>query len=461
MITARVKHSQRLSVAPWVAVKQAGIIITAHCNCMAGLGEACSHISAILFTLDANTQVRKTFSCTSLLCSWLPPTFKSVPFAQIADIDFSVPSHKKKRSLEPEQTSSAIVAEPCKLTPSSQDLDTLYKKLSEAGKPVILSLVPKYCETYVPLCEQEILPKPLTDLFKEEYLDLSYPDLLACCESCYDGLTITTEQSKAVEQKTKQQCGSKVWFQQRAGRITASRFKAAACTDIAQPSQSLIKAICYPKNHLFKTRATAWGCEHERTARDAYIDEAEKTHIGLVFSLSGLVLHIEYPHMGASPDGIVSCECCGQGVIEIKCPFSCIDKTFLESTSDQRFCLELVNGMYRLRRDHTYFYQMQAQMKFCEFAYGDFVVWREDELIVERINPDHEFLSSALEKSTEFFKYGELLGKWYTKLPSQLQVSTSESSSVSPRENTLLSSEIAESLCSEDISFPPEEYTQV
>ena len=103
-------------------------------------------------------------------------------------------------------------------------------------------------------------------------------------------------------------------------------------------------------------------------------------------------------------------------------------------------------------------------MKFCEFAYGDFVVWREDELIVERINPDHEFLSSALEKSTEFFKYGilpELLGKWYTKLPSQLQVSTSESSSVSPRENTLLSSEIAESLCSEDISFPPEEYTQV
>ena len=46
----------------------------------------------------------------------------------------------------------------------------------------------------------------------------------------------------------------------------------------------------YPENHLFKTRATAWGCEHEWNARDAYIDDAEKTHIGLVFWLSGLVL---------------------------------------------------------------------------------------------------------------------------------------------------------------------------
>jgi len=51
LITARVKHSQKLSVIPvkaWVAVEQSGIIICAHCDCMAGLGEACSHISAIL-----------------------------------------------------------------------------------------------------------------------------------------------------------------------------------------------------------------------------------------------------------------------------------------------------------------------------------------------------------------------------------------------------------------------------
>ena len=42
---------------------------------MAGLGEACSLIAAILFTLDANVQARKSMSCTSMPCSWLPPSF--------------------------------------------------------------------------------------------------------------------------------------------------------------------------------------------------------------------------------------------------------------------------------------------------------------------------------------------------------------------------------------------------
>ena len=31
--------------------------------------------------------------------------------------------------------------------------------------------------------------------------------------------------------------------------------------------------------------------------------------------------------MGATPDAIVQCECCGVGVIEAKCPFSCVEKS--------------------------------------------------------------------------------------------------------------------------------------
>ena len=50
LVTARVKHSQKLSAAlvkPWVAVEQKGMVVCAHCTCMAGLGEACSHIAAV------------------------------------------------------------------------------------------------------------------------------------------------------------------------------------------------------------------------------------------------------------------------------------------------------------------------------------------------------------------------------------------------------------------------------
>ena len=55
LLTARVRHSQQVSatpVKPWVAAEKSGTIICAHCTCMAGLGEACSHISAVLLVLE-------------------------------------------------------------------------------------------------------------------------------------------------------------------------------------------------------------------------------------------------------------------------------------------------------------------------------------------------------------------------------------------------------------------------
>ena len=100
---AHVKHSQRISAAPlkpWIAVEKVGTVLCAHCTCMAGLGEACSHIAALLFTLEANTQMKKRLSCTSLPCSWLPPSFRSVPYAPISEIDFSTPRQKRTKTCE-------------------------------------------------------------------------------------------------------------------------------------------------------------------------------------------------------------------------------------------------------------------------------------------------------------------------------------------------------------------------
>ena len=71
LVHALVRHSQRLSATPlrpWVAVEKIGSVLCAHCNCMAGLGEACSHIAAVLFVLEANVQARKSMSCMSLPC---------------------------------------------------------------------------------------------------------------------------------------------------------------------------------------------------------------------------------------------------------------------------------------------------------------------------------------------------------------------------------------------------------
>ena len=231
LTSCKVKHSQRLSAAPlqpWVAVEKDGLVVCAHCNCMAGLGEACSHIAALLFTLEANSQVKKSLSCTSLPCYWLPPTFKSVPFARICDIDFTAPQTKQRKLCDDQQVSTPPASIPTSdMKPSASELNSLFKTLSETGKPAILSIVPGFCEAYVPLQVKGDLPSPLSNLYNESFLNLTYPALLSKCEEAYEDLSICSNQVELVENKTRKQSNSKIWFQQRSGRITASRLKAA------------------------------------------------------------------------------------------------------------------------------------------------------------------------------------------------------------------------------------------
>ncbi|KAG4066124.1 hypothetical protein HA402_010326 [Bradysia odoriphaga] len=52
---ANVKHSYRVNLKAlkcWIVVDKSGIILSGHCDCMAGLGEVCSHIAAVLFLLE-------------------------------------------------------------------------------------------------------------------------------------------------------------------------------------------------------------------------------------------------------------------------------------------------------------------------------------------------------------------------------------------------------------------------
>ena len=103
--------------------------------------------------------------------------------------------------------------------------------------------------------------------------------------------------------------------------------------------------------------------------------------------------------MGATPDSLVNCRCCGNGVIDVKCPYSCRDQLLLSKSSNSRFFLKVgVVGKPILDVTHAYYYQVQAQLKFCSANYCDFVVWREGELFVQKIYSDDAFIASALEK---------------------------------------------------------------
>ena len=158
----------------------------------------------------------------------------------------------------------------------------------------------------------------MTDLFDADAMALSYLELLQHCEELYNNYVITVDQAELVQNNTQEQAKSKVWFQQKSGRVTASRLKSVNSTDVSQPSLSLVKAICYPDVHLLYSAACWYGCKHEEAARKEYVYEMKKKHIQLSIIESGLVLDPLHPFLGATPDGVISCDCCGNRVLKIK-----------------------------------------------------------------------------------------------------------------------------------------------
>ena len=137
---------------------------------MAGLGEACSHIAALLFTLEANTKMIQNTTCTSLPCSWLPPTFQDVSYAKLSNIDFSNPQSKKIKLESPPTNKKTFTV------PTEEQLATLFQELSKACSS-------HYTHLFVPLCIQGIIPKPLSYLYNKECLNFTYIQLLNHCDT--------------------------------------------------------------------------------------------------------------------------------------------------------------------------------------------------------------------------------------------------------------------------------------
>jgi len=114
---------------------------------------------------------------------------------------------------------------------------------------------------------------------------------------------------------------------------------------------------------------------------------------------------------------MVSCKCCREGLLEVKCPFHLKDG-LPEDDDPGNFCMSKVEGEWSLKRDHAYFYQVQTQLHVCRLPYADFVVWTETGIIMERIYEDPSFWDSLIGDIQHFFKYGvlpEIIGKWYSR----------------------------------------------
>lgn len=259
LVHGRVNHSQRARdtpLKPWLLCEKDGSVLLAHCDCMAGLSEACSHIGALLFATESWYRLNSSTTCTEELSTWLPSHIKKVPYLPVSEIDFTS-AKKRMHHLEAGEgkTEEKRRKSQSTLFPPSEDEKNIFFSALAAVKvdSSVLSLVPPYNQKFIAK-ENENIPKPLTALYSDEHMSLNYLELLGQCDKTI--ISITEKECEAVERETRQQSQSKTWFDQRAGRITASKLRAACHTDPAKPSKSLIKTICYPEAHKFTSVAT-------------------------------------------------------------------------------------------------------------------------------------------------------------------------------------------------------------
>ncbi|XP_019858639.1 PREDICTED: uncharacterized protein LOC109586852 [Amphimedon queenslandica] len=271
-------------------------------------------------------------------------------------------------------------------------MDSFLQKISKGKeRPAILKITMPYAEEFIPRLSDTRFPSPITELYNPKMLDSDYIELLSECDKVFQELKITEAEAALVELETRGQSSKKSWFVFRSGRLTASLIRNAVKTNHASPSQSLIKRICYPELFSFSTKSTRWGCDHEKEALSTYESVANENHIDLTIKDNGFFIDLCHPYIGASPDGIVSCSCCGKGVLEVKCPHS-VKESFPED-NNRSFCMEKGNdGNWTLKREHPYYYQVQTQMHACNLGYCDFIVWSEsDGTLIDRVYRNTDF----------------------------------------------------------------------
>lgn len=265
-------------LTPWIIAESNGKVISAHCDCMAGLGESCSHVASLLWAIESGVRIRDSMTVTQKKAYWVIPNgVKEVPYARVRDIEFT----GKKKCWKAVEKSDFTVnsGSSCSFTPRASKSPSPMSKTADitrtknflaslascSSKPAILSLVEPYSSQYIPKAADGSLPLCLTTLYKASYLSKNNSELLTISKEVK--IEVTKDEIDQAEIVTRSQVKSRLWQKMRAGRITASCFKAVCHTDLSNPSKSLIMSICHPELSRFKTASTQYGCEHEATAK--------------------------------------------------------------------------------------------------------------------------------------------------------------------------------------------------
>lgn len=166
--------------------------------------------------------------------------------------------------------------------------------------------------------------------------------------------------------------------------MTASNF--GVVLKAKRVTASLLARVLGKQQALDGVLSVQWGIVNEREAIRAFTAATDMPvqESGLWLSPSGL--------LGASPDGLVG----SSAVLEAKCPYDARYITIREASQLKSFCVSMEDGSYTLRRDHTYWHQVQGQFHLTARQTCYFVVWTTKDSVIIPIAQDDNWQSNLL-----------------------------------------------------------------
>ena len=156
-----------------------------------------------------------------------------------------------------------------------------------------------------------------------------------------------------------------------------------------------------PKVSDHPQHAREWGLFHEDCARNAYHRVESNKHYKLNLLSKGLLICKAKPMIGASVDNIRTCKCdigCQNTVVEYKCPWKHSDRPAKEAFLTPEIGGTVTEGGFTLKKNASYYYQVQLQMFVCGLSWSDFVVWTEKGIFVVTVPFDEEFVASLYKR---------------------------------------------------------------
>ncbi len=219
---------------------------------------------------------------------------------------------------------------------------------------------------------------------------------------------------------TQEQSKSKLWFQARKYRITASKCKTVCLLGDNLPSSHakqfkwrffnwIQKNGWYP--NFVQTNDMQYGINEEPKARLAYTQAT-----GNQVQETGFWVNKKFPYLGASPDGLIM----GNdgkviGLIEIKCLKILKEKSVEDLVKEKNGgeipsyvlnnqCFTFDGNNLKLRESHIYYYQVQLQMLVTDLNFCDFVLHSpKGSPSIQRITRDEKLMNRLCHSLSGFW----------------------------------------------------------